>query len=93
MKMKRIKITVILIVALFVLSGCASLERAFKDTSSSFTGLNREVFVYSQDGKEVLRNYHGRIDIQENEYGNKVKFELNGKRVIIYNANVIVEEK
>ena len=55
-------------------------------------GLNRIVKVYSSNG-EKLAEYAGKIDIQENEYGNKVLFHLDGKSIILYNAVVIIEEQ
>ncbi len=68
--------------------------RELKDAQSNYYGgLNRVVNVYDQNGK-VIKSYEGRIDIApESDGGGKVKFELNGKRVIIYNATVIAEEK
>lgn len=87
---KRFLALAILITSALV--GCESLERASKNWDSEFGGLNREVVVYSQDGKEIKR-YKGKFDIQANEYGNKVLFDVDGKRVIIYNAIVIAEEK
>ena len=57
-----------------------------------YSGLNRTLTVYSQAGKPI-KTYEGKFDIQETEYGNKIKFELNGKRSIIYNATVIVDQK
>ncbi len=41
----------------------------------------------------MIQTYEGKIDVQDTEYGNKVLFDLNGKRVVIYNATVITEEK
>ena len=79
----------------FGLTGCASLERWGKDVSSDFSGgLDRTVEVYDYAGN-LLKIYEGQIDLAtttEGESG-KVKFDLNGKRYIIYNAIVIVEEK
>ncbi|MGN7454277.1 hypothetical protein ACTHPH_05625 [Paenibacillus pasadenensis] len=60
--------------------------------SNNAGGLERTVKVYDQNGN-LLQQYEGRIDIQDTEYGNKVLFDLNGKRIVIYNATVIVEEK
>ncbi len=72
----------------------AEAERQLKDAQSNYYGgLNRTVTVYDQNGR-VIKQYEGRIDIDPNsEQGRKVKFELNGKRIIIYNATVIAEEK
>lgn len=82
------------LVAALVLSGCTeSTKRSLKDTQSEWTGgLNRQVTVYAKDGT-VIKTYEGKLDIEDTESGNKVKFDLNGKRVILYNATVIVEEK
>jgi predicted small secreted protein len=89
------KIVLFYLVAALVmtsLTGCESLKRTGKDISSEFGGLNRTVEVYSQDGK-LIKTYDGNLDIKTNEYGNKVLFDLNGKRVIINNAIVVTEEK
>lgn len=74
-------------------TGCASLEREMKTFSSDFNGgLDRTVTVYDNNGN-LLKIYEGKIDVQDTEYGNKVLFDLNGKRIVLYNATVIVEEK
>lgn len=79
------------IIMAVLLTGCKSWQRAVKDWESSIAGLNRTVTVYDNNG-DIIKTYQGKIDVETNEYGNKVKFEVNGKRVIIYNAIVIVEE-
>jgi uncharacterized lipoprotein YehR (DUF1307 family) len=89
--MKRFFGAVIILFLLLGLSGCEEWSRSMKDFSSSISGLERTVSVYSDSG-ELLRTYEGRIDIESTEYGNKVKFDIDGKRTIIYNAVVIVEE-
>lgn len=76
-----------------VLSGCADWDRTVKDFGSDMTGgLDRTVTVYDNAGNQIAV-YEGKIDIEDSEYGNKVKFDLDGKRVILYNCSVIVEEK
>lgn len=55
-------------------------------------GLDRTVTVYDSSGNQIAV-YEGKIDIEDSEYGNKVKFDLDGKRVMLYNCSVIVEEK
>lgn len=60
--------------------------------SNNSGGIERVVKVYSDDGK-LIEEYEGKIDIQDTEYGNKVLFDLNGKRVVIYNGTVVTEEK
>ncbi|MBR2566655.1 MAG: hypothetical protein IKE29_18845 [Paenibacillus sp.] len=71
----------------------ASGERALKTMrSNNAGGLERVVKVYSNSG-ELIQRYEGKIDVQDTEYGNKVLFDLNGKRVVIYNATIVTEEK
>lgn len=71
----------------------ASMRRSFKSFSSEFNGgLERIVYVYDNAGN-LITTYEGLIDVQENQYGNKVLFDLNGKRVVLYNVSVIVEEQ
>lgn len=55
-------------------------------------GLKRTVNVYSRNG-DLIANYDGKIDIEDSENCNKVKFELDGKRYIYYNCQVEVIEK
>lgn len=76
-----------------IISGCASIQRGIKDTQSEWSGgLNRVITVYDENGK-VIKTYQGKIDLDPDTTGGKIKFELNGKRIIIYNAIVIAEEK
>jgi hypothetical protein len=86
------KIIIAGVLAIVLLGGCAEFQRGMKDFSSSITGLERVATVYSSDG-QVIRTFEGRFDVEVSEYGNKVKFDINGKRVLIYNATVIIEEK
>jgi len=60
-------------------------------TSEYMGGLKRTAKVYSSDG-DLIAQYEGKFDVQSSEFGNKVLFDIDGKRVIIYNATVIVEE-
>lgn len=95
MKKKIILVLItITVVSILAFTGCTeSTKRSIKDTKSEWTGgLNRKVTVYANDGT-VIQTYEGKLDIEDTEAGNKIKFDLNGKRVILYNATVIVEEK
>lgn len=81
------------LVLTFSATGCftESCSRDFKSCSSDLNGgLDRTVKVYSQTG-ELIAEYEGKFDIEESE--GKVLFDIDGKRVIIYNALVITEEK
>ena len=72
-------------------AGCATLDRMGKSLGSDLSGgLNRTVTVYSLDGNTKIAEYKGKLDVETTE--NKVFFDLNGKRTIIYNATVIVQE-
>lgn len=88
------KILVGLSIAMIMVSttGCASWNRMTKSVSSDLSGgINRTITVYSLDGKEKIAEYSGKIDVKEND--NKVSFDLNGKRTMIYNATVVVQEQ
>lgn len=87
-----ILIAIVMMITASLLAGCsAEFQRQMKDVQSNYGGgLNRTVTAYSATGEEIGR-WQGKIDIKENE--NKVLFDLNGKRTIIYNAPVIVQEE
>lgn len=97
--MKKTGIISTLIVAALIIGSIvwyfntASGQRTLKNMKSNNSGgMERIVKVYSGDG-ELIEQYEGKIDIQDTEYGNKVLFDINGKRVVIYNATVVIEEK
>lgn len=77
-----------------LLTSCTeSMQREIKSMSSEYLGgLERTARVYAGSG-EMIAEYQGKFDVQSSEYGNKVLFDIDGKRVIIYNATVIVEEQ
>lgn len=84
-------IAAVLIVAVMSFAFSSEFRRAGKSFKSNVEGgLNRTVTVYSATG-EKLAEYSGKIDVEANE--NKVLFDLDGKRTIIYNGTVIVQEK
>ncbi|WKY46681.1 hypothetical protein Q5O24_09855 [Eubacteriaceae bacterium ES3] len=90
---KWLLLAIFFTVSLFFSTGCESLGRDIKTTQSEWTGgLDRHISVYSQSGT-LLAEYDGKVDIEDTEYGNKVLFDLEGKRTIVYNAVVIIQEK
>lgn len=90
---KLVLLGLAIITTLTLATGCASLERGLKDVKSEVSGgLERTVNVYSRNG-DLIASYDGKIDIEDSESGNKVKFELDGKRYIYYNCQVEVIEK
>ena len=93
---KRFVGIVVGIVAVFlvitVILNKASVQRTLKSINSEYSGgLDRTVTVYDYSGNE-LTSYTGKIDVEESETGGKVKFDLDGKRTIIYGGIVIVQE-
>lgn len=92
-KSKKIFFGILLLMSLIIFAGCQSMGRDIKTTQSEWVGgLDRHISVYSQSGT-LLAEYDGKVDIEDTEYGNKVLFDLNGKRTIVYNAVVIIQEK
>lgn len=82
---------VIIVCILFVaIAFKENIKRGLKSLNSDFNGgLDRTITVYSDTG-EVLEKYRGKCDIESNE--NMILFDMDDKRVIIYNAIVIAEE-
>jgi hypothetical protein len=85
MNIKKLTLTVFIATGLLTLSGCTMWE-------SDTKGLPRIVTIYSKTG-EVLKKYEGNnVRISDAENGTMV-INLDGKRIQIQNADVIVEEK
>ncbi len=91
MNKKKVALAAVLTALALSVTGCtAAFDRSMKDISSNYNGgLDRTVTVYDMQG-EPIREYTGKIDVEANE--GKVLFDLDGKRTIIYNATVIVQE-
>lgn len=76
------------LIAVLMLGGCASFERAGKSLDSELQGgLPRVIKVYNADGT-LMAEYKGRIDIRTAEGGSEVLFEYKGKRYAYYNCFV-----
>lgn len=91
---KKLTLTVITLVSLITLSGCASWQRSLKGLSSEFGGgLYRELKVVSQTGETVYEDA-GKFDIEVNDYRVKYINEY-GKLIIVYlgGSTAIVTEK
>lgn len=81
-----------IILVLILMTNCSSCDRCAKDIGSDINnGLNRVVKVYDFNGNE-MKTYKGKIDLEPNDSG-VVKFELDGKRYMYYNAFVEVIEQ
>lgn len=79
------------VVMLLTLTACGeSWKRTQKNFDSNYNGgLDRTITVYDYTGNKIAE-YSGKCDIEANE--NKVLFDIDDKRIIIYNAVVIAEE-
>lgn len=83
---------VMIFMVIIIVLNKASVQRALKSINSEYSGgLDRTVTVYDYDGNEIT-SYTGKIDVEDAETGGKVKFDLDGKRTIIYGGIVIVQE-
>ena len=58
-------------------------------TSEYTGGLERTAEVYDYNGN-LLKTYSGKFDVESSV--ERVKFDIDGKRIMIYNAIVIIEE-
>lgn len=91
--MKILKLLSVLAMSIFLIGCTESMQREIKTLKSEYIGgLQRTAKVYAGNG-ELIAEYQGKFDVQSTEFGNQVLFDVDGKRVIIYNAIVIVEEK
>ena len=85
---------IIILTLVFLTAGCAAdLARLKKDLkSANENGLDRKIEIYSVTG-QLIKTYEGKFDLMSSKFENEILFEMNGKRYIIRNAIVIVEEK
>ena len=83
---------ILIILSLFSISSCTIFDDMSKDFESDTVGLKRTIKVYSMTG-EQLAEYSG--NNVRTEFGDTGRFLANvdGKRIQIFNASVIVEEK
>lgn len=89
MKRRLISIAIIAIGGVYMM-GCTSTQRTIEDIETNIGELNRTVEVYTHTG-EKIREYKGKVDLA-GEDSASTKIDLNGKRVIIKDAIVIIEE-
>lgn len=88
------KLILAVVASVIFLSGCtsSSFERGMKSWDSEINGgLNRVITVYDYNG-DVIKTYEGKIDIETSTSNDKVLFDLNGKRNIIFGGIVTIEE-
>ncbi|QQO92429.1 hypothetical protein CPT_Machias_035 [Staphylococcus phage Machias] len=93
--MKKILMLFGVIVLTTVLAGCTWFDDAAKDHKSDTSGLERKVTIYSKDGK-VLHQYEGkkiRTKYSDEAGGSYIVINVDGKRLQVLNADVVIEEK
>lgn len=91
--MKRLILILGMLVVSSTLIGCQTFDSMKKDFESDTKGLDRKIEVYDDSGN-LIKTYEGEnVRVDTNEYGNKVVFIIDGKRIALYNATVVVEEK
>lgn len=84
---KKVLLTVLSVVMILLLTGCATWNRAVQDMKSDLNdGVQRTIRVYTANG-DLMAEYNGKIDLETNQ-GGYVKFDFNGKRYIYYNCFV-----
>lgn len=91
MKYKKLALTGLLGVGLLTATGCSAVDSFTKDIESNTAGLERQVTVYNHAG-EVINTYQGIIRTKESSQTGAVIFELDGKRISLYNVDVVIEE-
>jgi hypothetical protein len=92
MKKNKLAGMLVLGLALTSLAVAANRLKGLRKTSIP-TGEDWIESLQSMMQLECNKRYEGKFDVQADKYGNKIKFDINGKRVLIYNATVIVAEK
>lgn len=76
---------------IYGISGTESVQRQMKTLSSDLNGgLNRTLTVYDYNGNEI-KSYTGKFDVSNNDQG-VIRFDIDGKRHLVYNGIVIVDE-
>lgn len=89
---KKIVVGVIALVGLVTLSGCTAFNDWGKDWESDTKGLPRIITVYSKTG-EVIETFEGNNVRTSVDDSGQVKINLDGKRIQVLNADVIIKEK
>ena len=86
--MKRIAVVLIL---LFLLTGCADIKQTGKHIKSAFSGLDRIATLYATDGS-VIRQWQGNIQVETGEGGYYRMLTEEGKIVYI-DGTLVIEER
>lgn len=75
---------------LVILTGCQSINNEIKNIKSEFSGLNRTVTLYSENG-DPIKSWTGKFDINVRSDG-RILFDVDGKRVTVKGGIIVSEE-
>lgn len=91
--MKKKVISLLLIGAIgFSFVGCSSVGRMSKSFESNTKGLHRVVKVLAMDGT-VVETYESKSMLVTDGDGGTITLDFDGRRVVLCNSQVIIEEK
>ena len=71
---------------------CTEFQDSIKDLQSDTTGLKRDIKIYSLTGQPLASYSGNNVRVEFNEYG-RFMANVDGKRLQVFNASVIIEEK
>lgn len=87
--MKKITIIAAMTAAMLSFSGCGVIENEAKHLHSSFTGLDRIITLYANDGK-IIRQWSTKAKVEDR--GGTCFFIVDGRAVTI-SGTFVIEEK
>ena len=89
--MKKIVIVGLISLILTSMAGCTSWERFNKNVESNTKGLHRIVKVVSMDGT-IIETYESKSMVVTDGDGGTITLDFDGKRIVLCNSQVIIEE-
>ena len=89
--MKKIVIVGLISLTLTSMVGCTSWERFNKNVESNTKGLHRIVKVVSMDGT-IIETYESKSMVVTDGDGGTITLDFDGKRIVLCNSQVIIEE-
>lgn len=89
-KMKKSLYFCVLIVVLLSISGCEGCRQLGSHLKSATIGINREITLYSCDGKIIQKWETDRVNVEVQ--GSSARFIHNGKVITISGTFTIIEK-
>ena len=89
--LKKIKFIILPVIMGMSLVGCTSIEKEFKTFKSGTTGLHRIAKVIAMDGT-LVAEYESKSMLVSDGDGGTIVLDFDGKRVVLCNSQVIIEE-